>query len=392
MMAKKDYYETLGVSKTATFAEIKSAYRCMAKKCHPDLHPGDAAAEVQFKEVNEAYEVLSDDQKRSAYDRYGHAAFEQGGAGGFGSGFNGGFGGFNFSSEGFSDLFEDIFSGFMGGAARGRSSSRRKKKGDDVRYDMEISLTEAFFGVKKQVQITTKSLCPDCHGAGGKDIQNCSSCHGTGKIRYQRGFFMMEEECPSCHGKGKQIKDPCSSCHGSGTVDKDRTVEINIPAGVDSGIRMRLAGEGDVSADSSEAGDLYVFITVTEDEKFTREGINLFYTLPVPMPIAVLGGHMKVTLLNGEEKDIVIDEGTQSGEQICLKGKGMPVLQGIGAGDLFITLKVETPTHLTEKQRKLMESFAEETLQTPRQHLTLTEELLSVIKRIGKKLFQKKTP
>ena len=203
---------------------------------------------------------------------------------------------------------------------------------------------------------------------------------------------MMEEECPSCHGKGKQIKDPCSSCHGSGTVDKDRTVEINIPAGVDSGIRMRLAGEGDVSADSSEAGDLYVFITVTEDEKFTREGINLFYTLPVPMPIAVLGGHMKVTLLNGEEKDIVIDEGTQSGEQICLKGKGMPVLQGIGAGDLFITLKVETPTHLTEKQRKLMESFAEETLQTPRQHLTLTEELLSVIKRIGKKLFQKKTP
>lgn len=393
MSDKVDYYELLNVSRTASLDEIKRAYRVQAKKHHPDLNPGNKEAEQKFKEICEAYEVLKDDQKRAAYDRYGHAAFEQGGAGGFGgfNGFGGGFNGFNFSSDGFSDLFEDIFSGFMGGAGRSRASSRRKRKGEDVRYDMEISLKEAFFGVKKEVELTTQTICEECKGQGGTNVQSCPSCHGTGKIRYQRGFFMMEEVCPSCKGTGKQIKDPCPSCHGSGTADHTRTVEINIPAGVDTGIRMRLAGEGNLSPGSSEAGDLYVFITVKEDKDFKREGINLFYTLKVPMPIAVLGGHMKIVLLNGEEKDIVIDEGTQTGERICLKGKGMPVLQGIGAGDLFVTLKVETPTHLTEKQRKLMEAFAADTLQTPHQKLTIAEELASFAKRIWKTLFQKKS-
>ena len=275
-MEKKDYYEVLGVSKNASAAEIKSAYRNMAKKCHPDLHPNDKDAEVQFKEITQAYEVLSDPQKKAAYDQYGHSAFE-GGAGGFGGGNP--FGGF---AGGFSDLFEEVFNGFMGGGARSEQSDMRAR-GNDVRYDLTISLKEAFSGVKKKIDITTYVSCEKCGGKGGKDVEPCSTCHGSGRVRRQTGFFMMETPCPACSGRGHVISNPCSDCRGSGRVKQKQTLEVTVPAGVDTGVRMRLAGKGEAGLNGGQNGDLYIFITVEEGKLFTRHETNLYCSVPISM-------------------------------------------------------------------------------------------------------------
>ena len=359
-MAKKDYYETLGVSKTASFAEIKSAYRCMAKKCHPDLHPGDTAAELQFKEVNEAYEVLSDDQKRAAYDRFGHAAFDQS-AGGFGNGF----GGFNFTGGSFSDLFEEVFNGFMGNT-RSRSQTEENLRGDDIRYDLEISLKEAFSGVKKKIDVSTFGVCETCHGQGGTGVETCAACGGRGRVRRQNGFFLMETVCPTCGGSGKTIKKPCSSCKGAGRVRQSKTLEVDIPAGVETGVRMRLSGEGEAGLRGGASGDLYLFVTVKESKLFKRQDKNLYCTVPIPMTTAALGGTIEIPTIDGEKEIIKIPAGTQSGYEVRLRGRGMPVLKSTTRGDLFVTVTVEIPTNLNKRQKELLQEFEAEGKNSPK--------------------------
>ena len=356
-MAKKDYYECLGVSRTATITEIKSAYRNMAKKCHPDLHPGDAAAEVQFKEITEAYEVLGDAQKRAAYDQYGHAAFEQG-ASGFG-GFNGftGFGG------NFSDLFEEVFNGFMGGGSR--RSNGENRRGNDVKAEVTITLKEAYTGVKKKIEISAPSVCSDCGGTGGKGTETCSICKGRGRVRRQNGFFMMETPCAACGGTGQTIKEPCMTCKGTGRVKKKKTLEVNIPAGVETGVRMRLSGEGEAGIRGGEAGDLYVFVTVKENKLFIRQEQHLACEVPIPMTTAALGGTVDVPTIDGGKTTIKIPAGTQTGYETKLKGKGMPVLRGSSFGDLFVRIRVETPTNLSKRQKELLAEFEKEGKNSP---------------------------
>ena len=357
-MAKKDFYETLGVSKNATAAEIKSAYRNMAKKCHPDLHPNDKEAEVQFKEITEAYEVLSDPQKKAAYDQYGHAAFE-GGAGGFGGGNP--FGGFA-GAGGFSDLFEEMFNGFMGGNAR--SQAEMNMRGNDLRYDLTITLKEAFTGVKKQIEINTYVPCEKCNGKGGEDVETCSTCGGRGRVRRQNGFFMVETPCPACHGTGHVITKPCADCKGTGRIKKKQILEVSVPAGVDTGVRMRLAGKGEAGLNGGQNGDLYVFITVEEGKLFTRHDRDLYCSVPISMTMAALGGSIQIpTIDGGEEKETIkVPVGTQSGTEVKIKGRGMPVMRGSARGDLYVTLNVETPTNLTKRQKELLEEFdAEDT-------------------------------
>ena len=351
-MAKKDYYEALGVFRTATAAEIKSAYRNMAKKCHPDLHPNDKEAEIQFKEISEAYDVLSNPQKKAAYDQYGHAACE--GASGFGGNPFGGMG-----AGSFSDLFEEVFNGFMGGASGRYSENTTGFRGADLRYDLTISLKEAFIGVKKQIEINTYTSCEECHGKGGEDVEACSMCHGVGRVRRQNGFFMMETPCPACAGTGHVITKPCKSCKGTGRVHKKTMLEITIPAGVDTGVRMRLAGKGEAGQNGGQAGDLYVFITVEDGKFFHREGMDLFCQVPISMVMASLGGSVQIPTIDGanEKETIKFSPGTQSGTQIKIKGRGMPVVRGSTRGDLYITLNVETPTNLTKEQKELLEKF-----------------------------------
>ena len=355
-MAKKDYYDVLGVSRTASDSEIKSAYRRMAKTCHPDLHPNDKEAEIQFKEITEAYEVLSNSQKKAAYDQYGHAAFEQGGFGGFGGGFNGfsGFGAGNFS-----DLFEEVFNGFMGGEAGGRRSASR---GEDKRLDISLTLKEAFEGLKKKVVLQGYVPCPDCHGKGGADLKDCPYCRGRGRVRHQNGFFAMETPCPECGGSGHTIKTPCSCCKGTGRMKKERTLEISIPRGVDTGIRMRLSGEGEAGRNGAPSGDLYIFITVKESKLFTRKGNDLFCEIPIPMTLAILGGNVEIPTIDGEDEKekIKVPAGVQTGYETKIKGRGMPVLRGSARGDLYVRLRVETPTNLTAKQKELIKAFEEE--------------------------------
>ncbi len=358
-MAKKDYYEVLGVARTSTMTEIKSAYRTKAKKCHPDLHPNDKDAEIQFKEITEAYEVLSDTQKRAAYDQYGHAAFEQG-AGGFGSAGNP-FSGFG--AGGFSDLFEEVFNGFMGGGSA-RSQADMRTRGNDVRYDLTISLQEAFTGVKKQIEINTFVPCEKCAGKGGEDIEKCSSCSGTGRVRRQSGFFMVEAPCPACNGTGHVITKPCAECKGTGRVKQKQVLEVSVPAGVDTGVRMRLAGKGEAGLNGGQNGDLYIFITVEEGKLFVRHEQDLYCTVPISMTMAALGGSIQIPTIDGgnEKETIKIPVGTQSGSEVKIKGRGMPVMRGAARGDLYITLNVETPTNLTKRQKELLEEFdAEDT-------------------------------
>lgn len=355
-MANQDYYELLGVNKTASFDEIKRAFRIKAKECHPDYHPGDKQAEVRFKEINEAYEVLKDEQKRAAYDRYGHEAYTSGMGAGQGFG-NSGFGGFDFSGTGFESIFEEMFSGFTGRSAH---TGTNQLRGADVRYDISITLQEAYEGLKKPITIETYVACEACNGKGGKQLEQCSTCGGHGHVRQRQGFFVVDTECPTCHGSGKMVKDPCSKCRGSGHVRKKRTLEVNIPKGVDTGIRMRLPGEGDAGIHGGSTGDLYVFLTIKEHEIFEREGANLYCEMPIPMTVAALGGDVTIPSMNGIGEKIEIKAGTQSGHQMKIKGKGMPILKSSSFGDMFVTFKVETPINLNAKQKELLKQFAAE--------------------------------
>ena len=350
-MAKRDYYDVLGVGRDADDKAIKSAYRKLAKEHHPDRNPDNKAAEQKFREATEAYEVLKDDQKRAAYDRFGHGAFEQGGAGGAG-GFGGG-------GAGFSDIFEDMFSDFMGGGrGRGRQPNN---KGSDLRYNLELNLEEAFKGGNRSITITVASACETCEGSGAKpgtSATSCNTCKGRGKVRAQQGFFAVERICPSCQGMGQTISSPCSSCGGQGRVQKKRNLNVTIPAGVDTGTRIRLAGEGEAGVRGGPSGDLYIFTHIRAHELFQREGTALLLKMPVPMTTAALGGTIDVPIINGKRARVSIKSGTQSGHRLRLKGKGMPGLQGRSHGDLYVDIQVETPVNLTSKQKKILQEFA----------------------------------
>lgn len=378
---EKDYYELLGLQKGATDVEIKKAYRTLAMKYHPDRNPGNAEAELKFKEVTEAYEVLKDSQKRAAYDRYGHAAFAQGagaGAGGFG-GFNFDFGGG--SGAGFGSIFEDIFSEFMGGARRSRQ--QEGVRGADIRYDLEITLEEAYKGLTKEIEIQTAVKCEDCHGTGaaeGSKAETCDTCHGTGRVRRQAGFFIEERTCPTCNGTGKVIKNPCKKCGGTGKVSQKKVLEVTIPAGVDSENRMRLAGQGEAGMNGGPNGDLYIFVHIKPHPIFKRDAANLYCTVPLSMTTAALGGEIDIPCIDGSSEKVKIDEGTQSGTEVRLRKKGMTMLQSKSVGDLFVRFTVETPTKLTDKQKELLKQFAEESKESSPQSTGFFEKLRELLK------------
>ncbi len=354
-MSKRDFYDVLGVARGASAEEMKKAYRNQAKILHPDRNPGDAAAEQKFKELNEAYDVLKDDQSRSAYDQFGHAAFEGGGPrGGQGHpGFSGDFG------ASMSGIFDDLFGEFMGGRD-GRRSDGGRSRGQDLRYNMEISLEEAYEGKKAQVRVPSSVACDTCHGSGaepGSKPVTCSTCAGHGKVRASQGFFTVERTCPTCHGRGQLIEKPCKTCHGAGRTQKERTLSVNIPAGVEDGTRIRLSGEGDAGMHGGPAGDLYIFLSMRPHEIFQRDGADLFCRVPISMTAAALGGEIEVPTLNGKRFKLKIPEGTQTGRQFRLKDKGMPVLNSRETGDLYIQTTVETPIKLSKKQKELLREF-----------------------------------
>ncbi len=360
-MAKRDYYEVLGVAKGASADEIKKGFRKKAKELHPDRNSDNPQAESQFKEANEAYEVLKDGDKKAAYDRYGHAAFE-GGMGGGGGRPGGGFGGGqgDFGSA-FSDVFDDLFGDFMGQRGGG-GGGRRAARGSDLRYNLQVTLEDAFSGLQKSINVPTSVQCGSCDGSGaegGAEPSTCPTCSGMGKVRAQQGFFTVERSCPTCSGMGQIIKNPCNTCHGHGRVEKDRSLSVNIPAGVETGTRIRLAGEGEAGMRGGPSGDLYIFIEVTEHELFERDGPNLFCRVPVSMSKAALGGSIEVPTIDGGRGRVQIPGGSQSGRQMRLRGKGMPPLRGGGSGDMIIELAVETPVNLTARQKELLEEFDE---------------------------------
>ncbi|HEU4659635.1 MAG TPA: molecular chaperone DnaJ [Pseudolabrys sp.] len=348
-MSKRDYYEVLGVSRTCTEAELKSAYRKLAMQHHPDRNPGDKDCERRFKEINEAYDVLKDSDKRAAYDRFGHAAFEQGMAGGA-HGF-----GADFAST-FSDIFEDLFG--MGGGRRARSGGR--ERGADLRYNMEISLEDAYQGKTAQIKIPTPVSCEICSGTGAKPgtrPKTCATCGGAGKIRHAQGFFTLERTCPACQGRGQVIDNPCPSCSGTGRVTRERTLSVNIPAGVEDGTRIRLAGEGEAGVRGGPPGDLYIFLTLAAHEFFQRDGADLHCRVPISMITAALGGEFEVPTVDGGKSRVKVPAGTQSGRRFRLPGKGMPVLRSKQVGDMYVQVIVETPQNLTKRQRELLVEF-----------------------------------
>lgn len=351
-MAKRDYYDTLGVSKGASADEIKKGYRQKAKELHPDRNSDNPQAESQFKEANEAYEVLKNADKKAAYDRYGHAAFEGGmGGGGQPGGRQGDF------SSAFSDVFDDLFGDFMGGQQRG---GRRAARGSDLRYNLRVSLEDAFGGLQKTINVPTSISCDGCSGSGaegGAEPTSCPTCSGMGKVRAQQGFFTVERTCPTCSGLGQIIKNPCNTCKGAGRVEKDRALSVNIPAGVETGTRIRLAGEGEAGMRGGPSGDLYIFIEVEDHELFQRDGPNLFCRVPVSMAKAALGGSIEVPTIDGGRGRVQIPSGSQSGRQMRLRSKGMPALRGGAAGDMLIELAVETPVNLTARQKELLAEF-----------------------------------
>ncbi|MBD0413606.1 molecular chaperone DnaJ [Oryzicola mucosus] len=347
---KADFYETLGVQKGADEKELKAAFRKLAMQYHPDKNPGDSTSEHKFKEINEAYETLKDPNKRAAYDRFGHAAFENGGMGGGGQGFGGG---------GFSDIFEDIFGEMMGGGGRRRSSGGRER-GADLRYNMEITLEEAFQGKTAQIRVPMSIACSDCSGSGAKpgtQPVTCSMCAGHGKVRASQGFFSIERTCPQCQGRGQTIKDPCPKCAGQGRITEERSLSVNIPSGIEDGTRIRLANEGEAGLRGGPSGDLYIFLSVKPHEFFQRDGADLYCKVPISMTTAALGGSFEVTTLDGTQTRVKVTEGTQNGRQFRMKGKGMPVLRQSQFGDLYIQTAVETPQNLTRRQRELLEEF-----------------------------------
>ncbi|MFZ0422576.1 MAG: molecular chaperone DnaJ [Xanthobacteraceae bacterium] len=349
-MAKRCYYESLSIERSATETDIKAAFRKQAMVCHPDRNPGDKDAEHRFKEINEAYEVLKDPDKRAAYDRYGHAAFEQGmggGAPGFGAEFG----------TTFSDLFEGIF-GMSGAAGRGRGGGR--ERGADLRYNMEITLQEAYAGKNAQIRIPTSVTCEACSGSGAKTgtkPKTCPMCGGQGRVRHSQGFFTLERTCPNCQGRGQSIDSPCASCAGSGRVTRERTLAVNIPAGVEDGTRIRLAGEGEAGVRGGPPGDLYIFLSMASHPFFQRDGADLHCRVPVSMVTAAMGGDCEVPTIDGGKTKVKIPEGSQSGRRFRLQGKGMPVLRTRQNGDMYVQVVVETPQKLTKKQRDLLVEF-----------------------------------
>ncbi len=352
-MAKRDYYDVLGVPKGASADEIKKAYRGKAKELHPDRNKDNPESEAKFKEANEAYEVLKDGEKKAAYDRYGHAAFE-GGMGGGGGRPGGGHGDF---SSAFSDVFDDLFGNFAGGQ---RGGGNRASRGSDLRYNLRINLEEAYSGLQKTINVPTSVACNSCNGSGaegGSEPSACPTCSGMGKVRAQQGFFTVERTCPTCSGLGQIIKNPCKGCQGAGRVEKDRSLSVNIPAGVETGTRIRLASEGEAGMRGGPSGDLYIFIEVAEHKLFQREGTNLFCRVPVSMAKAALGGSIEVPTIDGGRGRVQIPAGSQSGRQMRLRSKGMPALRGKNAGDMFIELAVETPVNLTARQKELLAEF-----------------------------------
>jgi molecular chaperone DnaJ len=356
-MSKRDFYDVLGVSKGATESELKKAYRKKAMDLHPDRNKDKPEAEGQFKEVNEAYDILKDAEKKAAYDRFGHAAFEGGGGGP--QGFGGRPGGNGDFSSAFSDVFEDLFGDFMGAGGRG---GQRATRGSDLRYNLRISLEEAFSGKHKTVSVQSSVACESCNGSGaegGAEPSNCPTCSGMGKVRAQQGFFTVERTCPTCSGRGQIINNPCKTCAGNGTQQKERSLSVNIPAGVETGTRIRLSGEGEAGTRGGPSGDLYIFIEVREHEIFEREAQNLFCRIPVSFGTAALGGEIEAPTIDGGRSRVKIPAGSQTGKQMRLRSKGMPALRGGGSGDLYIELAIETPVNLTSKQRELLREFEE---------------------------------
>src|SRR3984885_232411 len=348
-MAKRCYYEVLGVERGVTDTDLKGAYRKLAMKLHPDKNPGDTDCEVRFKEVAEAYEILKDGDKRAAYDRFGHAAFEQGNGGhGFGADF----------ATTFADIFDDFF-GMGGGARRGGRGSGRER-GADLRYNMELSLEEAHGGKHAQIRIPTSVTCEPCSGGGaqsGTKPKTCSTCGGQGKIRHAQGFFTLERTCPSCQGRGQVIENPCTACGGLGRVTRERALSVNIPPGVEDGPRIRLAGEGEAGVRGGTPGDLYIFLSISAHVFFQRDGADLHCRAPISMATAALGGEFEVPTIDGGKTRVKIPEGTQSGRRFRLQAKGMPVLRSKQVGDMYVQVVVETPQNLTKRQRELLTEF-----------------------------------
>ena len=352
-MAKRDFYDVLGVNKGASADEIKKAYRRKAKELHPDRNKDNPDAEAQFKEANEAYEILKDAEKKAAYDRFGHAAFD-GGGGPRGGGFHGGQGDF---ASAFSDIFEDLFGG--GGFSSG-GGRQRAARGSDLRYNLRVTLEEAYKGLQKTITVPTSVACTACNGTGaesGAEPVTCPTCSGMGKVRAQQGFFTVERTCPTCQGAGQTIKNPCQTCGGAGRREEDRSLSVNIPAGVETGTRIRLGGEGEAGLRGGPSGDLYIFIEVQEHALFQRDGMSLFCRVPVSMTSAAMGGDIEVPTIDGGRSRVKIPAGSQSGRQMRLKGKGMPALRGAGQGDMYIELAVETPVNLTSRQKELLKEF-----------------------------------
>ena len=356
-MAKRDFYEVLGVKRGASEDEIKRAYRKKAKELHPDRNNGDASAEARFKEVNEAYEVLKDADKKAAYDRFGHSAFD-GGMGGMGGGARGGYQGSGDFASAFSDVFDDLFGDMMGGArTRG---GRRATRGSDLRYNLRVTLEDAYSGIQKTIRVPTSVPCDTCSGTGaegGAEPQTCPTCSGMGKVRAQQGFFTVERTCPTCGGAGQIVKNPCRACGGAGRIEKERSLSINVPPGVETGTRIRLAAEGEAGLRGGPPGDLYIFIDVAEHALFQRDGANLFCRVPVSMAEAALGGDIEVPTIDGGRSRVKVPPGSQSGRQMRLRSKGMPALRAGPAGDMYIELAVETPVNLTARQRELLREF-----------------------------------
>lgn len=355
MATKADYYQTLGIARGASDDDIKKAFRTLAKQHHPDQNKDNKDAETKFKEIVEAYDVLKDADKRAAYDRMGHRAFEQGGFGGAGRG------DFDFSGN-FSDLFEEMFSDMMGGGGQRGRSSTAANRGSDLRFNLEINLEDAFKGISKTIRVPTWASCGTCKATGsenGTPPVTCTTCSGSGRVRASQGFFMIERTCQTCGGAGQIIKDPCRACSGSGRVRKDKTLEVKIPAGVDDGTRIRLAGEGEAGIRGGSPGDLYVFLNIKSHKFFTRDGADLFCKVPLPFTRAALGGTIDAPIIDGTLTKVTIPAGIQSGQKLRLKNKGMSVLRSANRGDMYIEVTVETPVNLTKRQQEILREFEE---------------------------------
>jgi molecular chaperone DnaJ len=358
-MAKRDFYEVLGVARGASADEIKKAYRTKAKELHPDRNADDPQAEARFKEVNEAYEALKDPDKKAAYDRFGHAAFEGGGGPRGPGGMGGRPGGPDFGSA-FSDVFEDLFGDFMGRGGGPGGARSRAARGSDLRYNLRIGLDEAFAGLQKTIRVNTLSTCGSCQGTGaegGAEPVSCPTCSGQGKVRAQQGFFTVERTCPTCGGMGQIVKNPCKVCRGAGRMEKERTLSVNIPAGVETGTRIRLSGEGEAGVRAGPAGDLYIFLEVRDHPIFQRDGLDLQCRVPISFGTAALGGEVEVPTIDGGRSRVKVPPGAQTGKALRLRGKGMPALRSPGQGDMLVELVVETPVNLTARQKELLAEF-----------------------------------